>query len=474
MIARVPIWFCFLAVTPGVQDQAPPEEVIRVVIRPAAAPVPALKYQFLTTYRDQIPGNAVIYYGRAAQMGMKNLGGPEEKVWTWMEMPLKDLPREEVRLLLRPYHNVFRELERAARCDRCDWQLREGIRTQGLSFLFPEIQKLREFSNLLTLRARLEMAEGHFHEAVRTLRTGFTMARHASQAETLISSLVGYAIAQQMADQATDLIQISGAPNLYWAITDLPQPFIDLRVSLQSERMLVSGLFSPLAEAGIDIRTTPLSHQQLQVVIEGMGHLFDDGHSRETTSLRLALIGMTAKGYPEAKEFLLAQGMAAETVEAMPRLQVVLIFALAEYDRLFDEMIKWQGISYWQARPGLEKAERGLKEEKIKAGVLGRIPLASYLIPAVQKVFFATTRLDRKLAALRSIEAIRLYAAGHDGRLPAALSEITEVPIPIDPVTGKDFDYKMEDGKAVLSAPPPAGEQPRSGNYLKYELTLAK
>jgi hypothetical protein len=434
--------------------------------------VPALKYQFLPVYRDQVSGNAAIYYGRAAQMGMKNLGGPEEKVWTWMEMPLKDLPREEVRLLLRPYHNVFRELERAARCDRCDWQLRDGIRTQGLSFLFPEIQKLREFTNLLNLRVRLEMAEGHFHEAVRTLRTGFTMARHANQAETLISSLVGAAIAQQMADQGTELLQLSGAPNLYWAFTDLPQPFIDQRVPLQSERMIVNGLFSPLAEA--DIRSTPLSNQQLQVVIAGMGQLFAEGHSRETTTLRLALIGMTAKGYPEAKEFLLAQGMAAETVEAMPRLQVVLIFALAEHDRLFDEMIKWQGIPYWQARPGMEKAERALKEEKVKSGELGRIPLASYLIPAVQKVFFATTRLDRKLAALRSIEAIRLYAAGHDGKLPAALSEITEVPVPVDPVTGKDFDYKMEDGKAVLSAPPPAGEQPRFGNYLKYELTLTK
>jgi hypothetical protein len=473
MMGLLPIWFCFWVLTPGVQDQAPPEEVIHVTLRPAAAPVPALKYQFLPVYRDQVSGNAVIHYHRAGQM-IGKLPGPEDKLWQWLEMPSKDLPREEVRLFLQRYHNLFRELELASRCDRCDWEFRERIRTDALGLLLPDIQQLREFAHLLRLRAGLEIAEGRFGDAVRTLRIGFAMAKHANQSPTMIAALVGVAIANQMADLVTDLIQVPGAPNLYWAITDLPQPFIDLRVSLQSERMLVSGLFSPLAEAGIDIRSTPLSNQQLQVVIEGMGHLFDDGRSRETTSLRLALIGMTAKGYPEAKEFLLAQGMTAETVEAMPRLQVVLIFALAEYDRLFDEMIKWQGIPYWQARPGMAKADQGLREEKIKAGELGRIPLASYLIPAVQKVFFATTRLDRKLAALRSIEAIRLYAAGHDGKLPAALSEITEVPIPIDPVTGKEFDYKMEDGKAILSAPPPAGEQPRSGNYLKYELTLAK
>jgi hypothetical protein len=84
------------------------------------------------------------------------------------------------------------------------------------------------------------------------------------------------------------------------------------------------------------------------------------------------------------------------------------------------------------------------------------------------------TKTDRKIASVRCIEAIRLYAAAHDGKLPGALSEITDVPIPIDPVTGKEFEYKVEEGKAMLSAPPPQGEKPISGNHLKYELTLAK
>ncbi len=115
-----------------------------------------------------------------------------------------------------------------------------------------------------------------------------------------------------------------------------------------------------------------------------------------------------------------------------------------------------------------------MKQERVKEGELERLPLAGLFLPAVQKVFFATTRIDRKIAALRCLEAIRLYATTHDGKLPGALSEITEVPIPIDPVTGKEFEYKVEEGKAVLAAPPPAGEKPSSGNYLKYELTLAK
>jgi hypothetical protein len=396
--------------------------------------------------------------------------GPEDKFWKWLEIPVKDLPLEEVRPFVQRYNNLFRELDLASRCDRCDWQFRERIKTDSFGFLLPDIQELRELANLLRLRSSLEIADGRYSDAVQTLRVGFAMAKHANESPTLIAALVGVAVANQMADQVVELIQVSGAPNLYWAVTDLPRPFIDLRLAAQSERMMVYGLLSPLTEAGLDIRTIPLSTQQLQERLEK----FFGSPPYDRTEFRLYLIAVTAKTYPEAKRFLLSQGLAPETVEAMPRLQVVFLFALAEYNRLFDEMIKWQGIPYWQMRAGLEKADRGVREDRKKAAELERLPLASYLIPAVQKVFFTTTRIDRKLAALRSIEAIRLYVAGHEGKLPSALSDITDVPIPIDPVTGKEFDYRMDDAKAILSAPPPAGEPARSDNYLKYELTLAK
>ena len=38
--------------------------------------------------------------------------------------------------------------------------------------------------------------------------------------------------------------------------------------------------------------------------------------------------------------------------------------------------------------------------------------------------------IERRLAALRTIEAIRMFAASHDGKLPAALGDIKEVPVP--------------------------------------------
>jgi hypothetical protein len=54
--------------------------------------------------------------------------------------------------------------------------------------------------------------------------------------------------------------------------------------------------------------------------------------------------------------------------------------------------------------------------------------------------------------SLRLIEAIRLYAYSHDGKLPGGLDDIKEVPIPSNPMTGKPFPYHLEGDTAVLLA----------------------
>src|SRR5207248_10401531 len=126
--------------------------------------------------------------------------------------------------------------------------------------------------------------------------------------------------------------------------------------------------------------------------------------------------------------------------------------AFLEYDQLFDEMTKWQTFPYWEASKGTEEAERLTKLAKEKAGRLilsdaPAIPLAPLVLPALQKVMTARVRLDRRIAALRCVEAVRLYGAAHGAKLPATLGAIKEVPIPTDPGTGKEFAYRVAGDK---------------------------
>ena len=63
-------------------------------------------------------------------------------------------------------------------------------------------------------------------------------------------------------------------------------------------------------------------------------------------------------------------------------------------------------------------------------------------------------RLDRRVAILRAIEAIRLYSAARNGALPESLGQITEAPVPNDPVTETPFEYRRDESSALLSCSP--------------------
>jgi hypothetical protein len=282
----------------------------------------------------------------------------------------------------------------------------------------------------------------------------------------LISALVGMAITATMAARLDELVQHPKAPNLYWALTDLPRPFIGLRKAMQSERVMFTGTFRGLRH----LRNEPMSTAELQPALDELAKFFimAEGKGAEW-QMKLLFAAMAAKAHPEAKQFLLAQGTPAEKVEAMPVMQVALLYMTHEYNRFFDDMAKWAGLPYGEARAGLRQTQKRL-DELVKADRRIEVVLAGLLLPAVDKVNSASARTDRKLAALRCVEAIRLHAKAH-GRLPEKLADVTAVPVPADPVTGRAFEYQAAGDRATLIGPDPDGDK---GLGLVYELTLQR
>jgi hypothetical protein len=170
------------------------------------------EYQSLTRtsrpFQDQTPGNAALLYYRAfSPEWWGTLRQPQvmEQFDKATRTPLKELLRQEPSLPLPT--TMLREVGRAARRAYCDWELTERARQEGIGLLLPDVQAMRTFATLLAVRARLEMAHGHYDKAVYTLQTGFALARDVSQGPTLIQSLVGIAIASQMAAQLEELLQ---------------------------------------------------------------------------------------------------------------------------------------------------------------------------------------------------------------------------------------------------------------------------
>jgi hypothetical protein len=453
--------------------EPPQNEPTRLTVHPAAAPSPALKYQLLPEAKDEVPGNAVQLYYRAFSPEWMNWyfrDGNGEKVYNLAHMPFAEFAKtSEAKERWLSNSNQLREIDRAARCSYCDWELTDRLKADGIGLLLPDIQSMRSFANLLALRARMEMLDRDNDKVVRTFQTGLGMSRHVADAPLLINALVGIATSQVALDQVEEFIQQPGSPNLYWALTYLPSPLIDLRRAIQGERLFLDSMFPETT----DIEKRVLTVEQAQALLEKQADTLqkvqDAGPGIDSMEKKLLLTGLTIKAYPAAKQFLLSQGRKSEDVEKMPAYQAVLIYSRYQYFRHFDEAMRWQGFPFWQAKPGLDRADAELRAS---AARMDTIPFARLLLPAMEKVFMAQARLDRRIAALRCIEAIRLYAAAHDGKLPASLSDIKEAPIPMDPIFGKEFEYAVNGDKATLRAPPPwKGADQYAMNY---ELTLQR
>jgi hypothetical protein len=449
--------------------QPEPSLVTPLALRPAREPVPALKYHLLPDLAERTPGNAaLLYYRSFSPEWLSHRREPHSKQLAAWENDRREPPRE---LRWAVTYRPLKEIDLAARRDYCEWELTPRLRKDGIGLLLPDIQAFREFAHVLYLRARFQILDGKFDDAAYTLQTGLSLARDVSNAPTLIQSLVGNALAALALKEVEQWVQTPGAPNLYWALTDLPRPFINLRKPLQGERLWLESVFPGVRDLQVHKRV--LSSSEMEKMFNPVVALGRDlGLGLPKVVGRLQLAALAAKSYPAARRALLKQGWTKEQFAAMPVLQAFVLHEVFLYDSIYDDIVKWASVPYPQARAGVARAERRLKVLRNNASLGGRI--AVLLLPAVSKVMFATARLDRRIDALRCVEALRLYAAAHEGKLPEKLADVTEVPIPPDPVTGKPFEYRLADGKATFTGPTPAGEQPNTSNTIIYEITLKK
>lgn len=441
---------------PAEEDKAP---TVKLVLHPAAEPRPALKYLLLPPLIDQRPGNAAVLYGKVTAEQQRFFGDKElwEKIVKWIDTPLDEFPKDDARDVLSG--NKFKILDRAARCESVDWQL--PLRDEPFyQILLPELQQTRQFSRMLAAKARLHVAEGKFDEAVHTLQTGYALGRHVGQGQTLINGLVGMAIAKTMSKQVETLIQQPGAPNLYWALAHLPDPLVDMRPGIETEWAMIYLSYPELRNLKDQDYTAEQWRTRLNKITTDIMSLTSGAPGIRSELLTAAL---ALKGYPMAKQGLIDQGFKPDEVEAMPVPKVVLLHTMRTYEELRDDLFKWFAVPYYQAQEGMDKAEGNLRDGRRREV----IPFASILLPAIKAAHFAGARGERSVAVLRVVEAIRLYGAAHDGNLPDTLSDIAEVPIPIDPTTGEPFVYQRTGKTAVLESP--GGE--RQG--LRYEITFA-
>jgi hypothetical protein len=108
-------------------------------------------------------------------------------------------------------------------------------------------------------------------------------------------------------------------------------------------------------------------------------------------------------------------------------------------------------------------------------GLLNRLTqkmTQNQLKQSYDRVRMIANRLECNLAALQCVEAIRAYAASHEGQLPSTLDDIDEVSVPNDPMSGQPFNYTRTGSDAALESVVPEGGDKK--DQIRYEIVLKK
>ncbi len=458
-----------LADTPKAATPQPP--LIRLAPQAAAKPPSALHYRLLPYTADLIAGNAAPFWHKAvnAERDVPHKITQEEYQWAESDFPLRDLPRPKVQAFVAQYGYALRMARQASLRDHCDWQ-QPLVTLQNMGDLpFPNIQSLRQIALILGIQCRLQLSERRFEDAADTLRTGLALARHIAEGNTMIESLVGIATAQLMLNRIEEWIAIPDSPNLYWPLSALPQPFIDMRRVLELELDTVYRWFPQLRE----LQKSTFTRREADGMLEGLFRKISGSPSPQdlkqkswVAQRKLYFALLAAQVYPEGRQALLDKGRPAQEVDAMPIAQVALIYQLDEVDRIREDMVKWLALPPWQALPGLTHVAEEVR--RIRSSNF----IVKYFFPSFPGIFAARVRIEQHIAALRCAEALRLYASAHEGRPPTKWSDITSVPLPINPATGKGFDafYEVKDGHALLNVQPLPGQPISTGRRFEWVL----
>jgi len=417
-----------------------PAESHAFELTPVAPPTPALKYQLLfDNAADRKPGNAAILYLLSIL-----LMGPETKQNAQQALEAYnsgDLDAFRSLADSLGNENFFDELDLAGRREDCDWQ--PPIRERGVETLLPHLEPLRHgVAKAIKVRALRQIEQGQVEDALVTLRLGYELGDKIGTEPVLVSALVSVSTTGAMNDALTHAMNRPESPSLYWALAEMPSSRRIFRRAYDGERRFLLASVPNLAKWKSGTSLTADEWRELLGYISTF--VPAEGETQPSDPIR----GATPENVRQAQRDYATAHQVSESEAARVDPTIVLgEFYFNQYEAAGDEFYMLRGMPW----PMLTKKSR---EFDAKFAQLKREqPANPFLLslPQLARVSWAFVRADRELAALTAVEALRSYAATHNGQLPARLSDVTETPIPDNPATGTPFEFSVDGDTATLS-----------------------
>ncbi len=456
--------------TPEVKDG---KQVFAITLSPMAAPKPLSNYYLTPQYKEQQPGDQLsgfmkCFMEQAVFFNAEN----EAKRQKLLDIPLSEFPdakgnAEALAGIAYPRTStgLGGNIDLAARYTRTEWNEYFLFRKDGINALLPEVQYMRRLALALRVRLRAEVKQGDFDRAIVTLKSLTGLAKMFETHPTIIGNLVGIAIQTMAWNAVEEMIAQPGCPNLFWSLVELPNPPHIIARGYEGERTFLTTDLDYLLTLERPL-TGPEDAKCLaffRQLVNGELHGIEGVKGAEETQVKLDRFAADKTRVEAARGRLVSVGkMKPEAVKGFSPMQVTMTDDVLSYQILRDELMKYRNLPYLEAMAGMEVQEKRLQAEK------AQMVVAPALLPAIKKVKAVEARNAQRVAYLRVLEALRLHGAASNGELPATLAD-TKLPMPLDPATGKAFDYSVKDGVATLSGGG-VGPNPRR----VYEVRLRK
>ena len=439
-------WACIASKVFGEAPAIPPP--IELLLEGRAIESPVLKYRLFPAESELRDGNAAPILLRL----------PWDQL-PWMNTIAPSLPEWETRALNAPEWSTFEqthifpdrfydEIKRAAFRREAHWEYPIHETPAPHYILLNDVQGLRVFLRYgLAARVRYHLSRGKLDQAREGILVGIANAKHLAQTPFFITQLVAVSFHRSMLDQTGDLISQPNSPNLYWALSSLPDSLIELENAARLEEQMFEMAFPAVhdfdrARSVEDWKK--MAHQLVSFLIEHE-YLKSADKSVDEALIRsyFTVYAKTARA-----ELVDHQGIPADRVAAMSDEEAGLRWYTHLHMSLDQRANAICSLPPREARPEFVRLQAEVDTCQAATGIQ-RWPQVSPL-----GTYVSAWSLKRKVASLRVIEAVRHYMGTHDGKLPQALDEIQDVSVPLDSLTDQPFLWQVDGETATLKAPP--------------------
>ena len=202
-----------------------------LILHPAKSTEATQKLRLLPTTEEQTDTDAFPLYQKAIESLPDNF--PQQQFSEWRKLPPDQLPAEQVESEIKKLQPTLDLVSRATKSKNCNWPFIKPEQAQQQ--LMNDLSKYRQICSVLNVQAKLQIAQGQFDSAIKTITTGITMAHNLGDAPTLIQGMVGISIATLNVNMIEQFIQSDNSPSLYWALDNLPLPLVDINKAIKTE-----------------------------------------------------------------------------------------------------------------------------------------------------------------------------------------------------------------------------------------------